>query len=310
MKKRKFISAILAVCTLLALAVPAFALEYAFDGTGDPSYGKPTSIEVVQTPDGGAMKNEDISKNAALVPPTFGSAASNTLNTGDYLTPNLAPKAMPATGAAISGSAVVVFPPDMGGVSASPVFADASAGSDMASGGTMTSGSTVDSGSTTAPGSTMVPGSANVTITTPETVSSGYTEVTADLYYDDGSLGTLEIPAIDLTVGIFEGTDADTLKLGAGHFEDSSIWDGNVGLAAHNRGANSYFGEIHLLELGDRITLTTRLGTRTYEVTSVSKVSETDRSALAASQSNVITLYTCVRDERDFRWCVTGIETE
>ena len=40
-------------------------------------------------------------------------------------------------------------------------------------------------------------------------------------------------------------------------------------------------------------------GSRTYEVTSVSKVSETDRSALAASQSNVITLYTCVRDERD-----------
>ena len=62
------------------------------------------------------------------------------------------------------------------------------------------------------------------------------------------------------------------------------------------------------MELGDRITLTTRLGTRTYEVTSVSKVSETDRSALAASQSNVITLYTCVRDERDFRWCVTGQE--
>mgnify|MGYP002508125154 CR=1 FL=1 len=82
----------------------------------------------------------------------------------------------------------------------------------------------------------------------------------------------------------------------------------HAGFAAHNRGANSYFGKIHTLELGDRITLTTKLGTRTYEVTSVSKVSETDRSALAASQSNVITLYTCVRDQRDFRWCVTGQE--
>ena len=118
----------------------------------------------------------------------------------------------------------------------------------------------------------------------------------------------MEIPAINLKVGIFEGTDASTLKLGAGHFEESSIWDGNAAFAAHNRGTNAYFGKIHTLELGDRITLTTRLGTRTYEVTSVSKVSETDRSALAASQSNVITLYTCVRDERDFRWCVTGAE--
>ena len=111
-----------------------------------------------------------------------------------------------------------------------------------------------------------------------------------------------------LSVGIFEGTDSAVLKKGAGHFEDSSIWDGNVALCAHNRGANSYFGEIHNLQLGDTISLTTRLGTRNYEVTSVSKVSETDRSALAASGSNQITLYTCVRDEREFRWCVQGVE--
>ena len=269
---------------LLALAVPACALEYTFDEDEQSGYGKPTSVEPVVTADGGAQKNEDVSKNAALIPPGFGTPTSNTLNTGEYLTPNLAPNAMPATGATINGDFVVVFPPDMSGLSAEPVPADLSAGS------------------------TMVPGSAEVTVTTPEATSSGYTEVTEDMYYKNGSLGTLEIPAINLKVGIFEGTDASTLKLGAGHFEESSIWDGNVGLAAHNRGSNSYFGKIHTLELGDRITLTTRLGTRTYEVTSVSKVSETDRSALAASQSNVITLYTCVRDERDFRWCVTGAE--
>ena len=81
-----------------------------------------------------------------------------------------------------------------------------------------------------------------------------------------------------------------------------------MGLASHNRGSSDYFGEIHTLELGDRIILTTRLGSRTYEVTSVSKVSETDRSALAATGGNMITLYTCVRDERDCRWCVQGCE--
>ena len=284
MKKRRSLTTILAVCMLLALAVPAFALEYTFDEDEQSGYGKPTSVDPVVTADGGAQKNEDISKNAALIPPGFGTPTSNTLNTGEYLTPDLVPSAMPATGATVNGDFVVVFPPDMSGLSAESVPADLSAGS------------------------TMVPGSADVTVTVPESTSSGYTEVTDDLYYKDGSLGTLEIPAIGLTVDIFEGTDAATLKRGAGHFEDTSIWDGNVGFAAHNRGANSYFGKIHTLELGDRITLTTRLGTRTYEVTSVSKVSETDRSALAASQSNVITLYTCVRDERDFRWCVTGAE--
>ncbi len=284
MEKRRFLTTILAVCMLLALAVPAFALEYTFDEDEQSGYGKPTSVDPVVTADGGAQKNEDVSKNAAIIPPGFGTPTSNTLNTGEYLTPDLVPSAMPATGATVNGDFVVVFPPDMSGLSAESVPADLAAGS------------------------TMVPGSADVTVTVPESTSSGYTEVTDDLYYKDGSLGTLEIPAIGLTVDIFEGTDAATLKRGAGHFEDTSIWDGNVGFAAHNRGANSYFGKIHTLELGDRITLTTRLGTRTYEVTSVSKVSETDRSALAASQSNVITLYTCVRDERDFRWCVTGAE--
>ena len=281
---KKMVTSLLAVCMLLALAVPAFALEYSFDAEEQDGYGKPTSVETVVTADGGAQKNEDVSKNAAIIPPGFGTPTSNTLNTGEYLTPDLVPSAMPATGATVNGDFVVVFPPDMSSLSAESVPADLSAGS------------------------TMVPGSADVTVTVPGSTSSGYTEVTDDLYYKNGSLGTLEIPVIGLTVDIFEGTDAATLKRGAGHFEDTSIWDGNAGFAAHNRGANSYFGKIHTLELGDRITLTTRLGTRTYEVTSVSKVSETDRSALAASQSNVITLYTCVRDERDFRWCVTGAE--
>lgn len=71
---------------------------------------------------------------------------------------------------------------------------------------------------------------------------------------------------------------------------------------------NNYFGKIHTLDLGDRITLTTKLGTRTYEVISVSKVSETDRSALASSAENMLTLYTCVRNERDQRWCVQAVE--
>ena len=99
-----------------------------------------------------------------------------------------------------------------------------------------------------------------------------------------------------------------TLAKGIGHFEDTSIWNGNVCLAAHNRGANSYFGQIHTLDIGDKITLTTKLGTRTYEVVSVSKVSETDRSGLAASNGNMITLYTCVMNQNAYRWCVQAVE--
>lgn len=285
---KKLTMLLLALCMTVSLAVPASAagpMEYTFDGTGDPEYGKPTSIEVIYTADGGARKNEDVSKNAALAPPTFGSASADTLHTGTPLTPNLAPGYQPTAGAVINGSAGVIQPPAMGG---------------GVSSGNM--------GSVSGNGAVYVPGSSSVTVTNPGSTSGGYTAVTDDLYYSNGSLGTLKIPAIELNVKIVQGTDSAALKKGAGHFEDTSIWDGNVALAAHNRGVNDHFGQIHTLELGDTITLTTRLGTRTYEVTSVSKVSETDRSALAASATNMITLYTCVRDQRDQRWCVQGVE--
>ena len=95
---------------------------------------------------------------------------------------------------------------------------------------------------------------------------------------------------------------------GAGHFSNTSLWDGNCCIAAHNRGTNNYFGKIHTLESGDTITWTTKLGTRTYEVVSVEKVLETDTSGTAATPDNRLTLYTCVRDQREYRWMVQAVE--
>lgn len=259
------------MCLTAALAVPASAagpLEYSIDAPGDPDYGVPTSFEPVATVDGGARKNEDVSKNAALIPPGFGTASADALNTGTPLTPNLAPDSRP-TGAAVNGTSAPVFVP----------------------------GSTIPD----------TPSSPSPSTSTPIS-STGYTEVTSDLYYTAGHLGTLKIPTIGLTVKVYEGTDNSTLAKGAGHFEDTSIWDGNVAFAGHNRGVNNHFGKIHTLELGDEIFLTTKLGTRTYEVVSVAKVSETDRSGLAATTENMITLYTCVMDQREYRWCVKAVE--
>ena len=135
-----------------------------------------------------------------------------------------------------------------------------------------------------------------------------YTPVTSDLYYNNGSLGTLKIPAIGLTVRVYEGTDSTALKKGAGHFSDTSIWNGNVCIAGHNRGVNNHFGQIHTLGTGDTITYTTKLGTRSYTVTSVSKVLETDTSGTTASSDNRLTLYTCVRDQSVYRWMVCAVE--
>ena len=257
---KKIITLCLSLCMTAALAAPAYALEYSIAPPKDFDFGGDTSIEVIHTADGGAMRNEDVSKNAALIPPAFGSESMNALNTGEYLTPNLAPGGIPASGSVIGGGA-------SGGVT---------------------------------PGSTVSGGSYQPSVL--------FTEVTNDLYYKNSSLGRLEIPALDLYVRIYQGTDSKTLAKGVGHFEDTSIWEGNVCLAAHNRGANSYFGQLHTLDIGDRIKLTTKLGTRTYKVTDIFKVSEVDRSGLADSGENMLTLYTCVRNQRDQRWCVIAAE--
>ncbi|WP_300756210.1 class D sortase [uncultured Oscillibacter sp.] len=286
--KKFFILTVLAALTLTAYAE---ALEYNIDPPAGANYGKATSIEVVQTRDNGERKNADISKNAALIPPGFGTPTADLPGSGEYLTPNLAPEAKAGTGAVINGSmsAAVVLPPASG----SAVFSGTAVPSSSGSGGTV-----------------YQPGSATLTTTTRPTANSAvtYTEVTDDLYYSGGFLGKLEIPAIDLSVKIYEGTGSSTLAKGIGHFEETSIWGGNVALAAHNRGANNYFGQIHTLDAGDQITLTTKLGTKTYEVTTVSKVSETDRSGLEETGESCLTLYTCVRDQRDLRYCVRAIE--
>ena len=137
--------------------------------------------------------------------------------------------------------------------------------------------------------------------------STGFTEVTSDLYYGNGSLGTLKIPAIGLTVKVYEGTGSSTLAKGAGHFEDTSLWDGNCCIAGHNRGVRNDVGKLHTLEIGDTITWTTKLGTRTYEVVSVEKVLETDTSGTTSTSDNRLTLYTCVKNQWAYRWCVTAV---
>ena len=69
---------------------------------------------------------------------------------------------------------------------------------------------------------------------------------------------------------------------------------------------SSYKG--NTLEAGDTITLTTVLGTRTYAVTSVEKVSVNDSSGTAPTTDNRVTLYTCVMNQPEYRWKVTAVE--
>lgn len=223
MKKIRFLA--LFACLTMALAPSAGALEYSIDAPEGANYGKPTSIEVPQTADGGARKNEDISKNAAKIPPLFGSGASNTLNTGSWLTPNLVPGMQPSGGTINGSNAAIVLPQSAGGGGIGSTGSSGSIG-----------GSTISNGTTSSGSNSTTTGPNFITNTQPNT-SSGFTKVTSDMYYSNGHLGT-----------------------------------------------------------------------RTYKVISVSKVDEDDRSGLAVTRENKLTLCTCIEDERDYRWCVVCTE--
>jgi len=124
----------------------------------------------------------------------------------------------------------------------------------------------------------------------------------------DGSIGTVTIPSLDINMKVWEGETSSSMSKGMGHYSSTSAWDGNVGACGHNRGAKYVIGSIKNLEKGDIITYTTIYGTRTYEVSVVKKISNTDWSYLQATSDNRITITTCVAGDSSQRWMVQAVE--
>lgn len=118
------------------------------------------------------------------------------------------------------------------------------------------------------------------------------------------------ISKINLDAPILEGTGREILRRGVGHFEETSKWDGNVVLAAHNRGYKyNFFQEIKQLEIGDIIEYQTERGKRNYEVMKKTTIKETDLSCLKNTEENLLTLITCKEDMPEYRLCIQATLT-
>lgn len=129
----------------------------------------------------------------------------------------------------------------------------------------------------------------------------------------NGSLGQLSIDKIGLSMGVFETDNAvEDMKKGAAHFKDTSVWEGNIGLSAHNDGVKESvsFGKLNTLEIGDEIRYKTSLGERSYEVSVIEVISDEDWSYLSRTEDNRITIITCVKDEPSKRLVVQAVETQ
>ncbi len=269
MKQRNYVKGILIVLCMLLIPLPAFAnsMEYTFHGT-KAEFGIPTSTSEKELLTH-ETQNHDKSKRAAYIPPQFGSMTSYTLDYMERLTPNLINES-------VSKDTTGIRQLDDG--ISDVVLKETDNGNVHGAQGRYETND-----------------------------RNWYTTVTNDLYYSAGHVGRLSIPAIDVSVKVYEGESQSNMKKGAAHMEYTSIWDGNVVICAHNRGDSSFFKNLHKLEKGDIIFYTTKLGEKVYRVESVSKVHETNHEVLLPSTEDCMTLLTCVRNESAYRYAVKAV---
>ena len=119
----------------------------------------------------------------------------------------------------------------------------------------------------------------------------------------------LEIPCINLRADIKEGTTKEIMDDYIGHFEDTKVEDGNIGLAAHNRGyKNNYFERLMELKEGDKIYYYHNNYKKEYVVEKHIIIKDTDWTNLENTIENKITLITCVENQKEYRRCIQGKE--
>src|SRR5690625_3122856 len=125
------------------------------------------------------------------------------------------------------------------------------------------------------------------------------------------TVGLLNIPKLEATLPIIEGTDEEELEHGVGHYKGTAypLQEDQIVLSGHRDTVFRGMGE---LELGDILTVAMPYGTFSYEITDFNIVSADDRTVIAPTSPNeVLTVTTCypfryIGDAPD-RYIITAI---
>jgi len=110
-----------------------------------------------------------------------------------------------------------------------------------------------------------------------------------------GPVGILQIPKIAVSMVVVEGTDADQLRAGPGHYPGTPLpgESGNVAIAGHRTTYLHPFYDLDALGIGDAIDVWTVQGIFVYHVTSSRAVDPTDVAVVAPTPTPMLTLTTC-----------------
>jgi len=108
----------------------------------------------------------------------------------------------------------------------------------------------------------------------------------------DGLIGRIEVPRLEVSVMVIEGTDAAVLRHAAGHISGTALpgEPGNVGISAHR---DTFFRPLRNIRANDEVTVTTLRGEYRYRVVSTKIVDPEDGGVLKAGRGETLTLVTC-----------------
>jgi sortase A len=106
------------------------------------------------------------------------------------------------------------------------------------------------------------------------------------------AVADLSIPRIHLSAIVLHGSDAQTLRRGPGHLENTALpgESGNAVIAGHR---DSFFRPLRNVQVGDDIFVDTARRRFHYRVTSLRVVKAHDLSVLNPTDDAVLTLITC-----------------
>ena len=124
--------------------------------------------------------------------------------------------------------------------------------------------------------------------------SSGETYARGSIIYPHfgEQYAILSAPAIELQVGVYYGSSTELLQRGVCQSTQSSYLGdgGNTVIDGH---VNTFFSDLTKLAVGDEIVMYTKYGIFTYAVTELIEFEKTDKTYVAVTDEEYLTVYTC-----------------
>jgi LPXTG-site transpeptidase (sortase) family protein len=114
-------------------------------------------------------------------------------------------------------------------------------------------------------------------------------------------IGSLVVERLGRRVDVIAGATTEAMNHGAGHFSFTGLNQGNTGLVGHNRGRNDFFDFVRHLREGDILILEVGGIVRSYVVSALYIVDETDFRPLMQFGDNRLTLITCLENQPNRR---------